>query len=38
MGDKNAEGQGAELKYSSVDVNIDMATLPVSAGGKMTFQ
>lgn len=38
MGDKNAEGQGAELKYSSVDVNIDMATLPVSAGGKMTQQ
>lgn len=36
MGDKNAEGLGATLKYSSVDVNIDMATLPVSAGGKMT--
>lgn len=38
MGDKNAEGLGAELKYSSVDVDIDMATLPVSAGGKMTQQ
>lgn len=38
MGDRNAEGLGAELKYSSVDVNIDMATLPVSAGGKMTAQ
>lgn len=38
MGDRNAEGQGAELKYSTVDVNIDMATLPVSAGGKMTQQ
>lgn len=38
MGDKNAEGQGATLKYSSVEVNIDMATLPVSAGGKMTQQ
>lgn len=38
MGDRNAEGMGAELKYSSVDVNIDMATLPVSAGGKMTQQ
>lgn len=38
MGDRNAEGQGAELKYSSVDVKIDMATLPVSAGGKMTQQ
>lgn len=38
MGDKNAEGLGAALKYSTVDVNIDMATLPVSAGGKMTQQ
>lgn len=37
MGDKNAEGLGAALKYSTVDVNIDMATLPVSAGGKMTL-
>jgi hypothetical protein len=36
MGDRNAEGLGAELKYSSVDINIDMATMPVSAGGKMT--
>ena len=38
MGDQNAEGKGAALKYSSVDVGIDMATLPVSAGGKMTQQ
>lgn len=38
MGDRNAEGLGAELKYSSVDINIDMATIPVSAGGKMTQQ
>lgn len=38
MGDRNAEGQGAQLKYSSVDVSIDMATIPVSAGGKMTQQ
>lgn len=38
MGDRNAEGLGAELKYSSVDIDIDMATLPVSAGGKMTQQ
>ena len=38
MGDRNAEGMGAELKYSTVDVKIDMATLPVSAGGKMTQQ
>lgn len=38
MGDKNAEGLGASLKYSTKDVVLDMATLPVSAGGKMTQQ
>jgi hypothetical protein len=38
MGDRNAEGLGAALKYSSKDVTLDMATLPVSAGGKMTQQ
>lgn len=38
MGDANAEGKGASLKYSTKDVTLDMATLPVSAGGKMTQQ
>lgn len=38
MGDKNAEGMGAPLKYSTKDVILDMATIPVSAGGKMTQQ
>lgn len=38
MGDTNAEGKGAPLKYSSQNILIDMATLPVSAGGKMTQQ
>lgn len=38
MGDANAEGKGAALKYSSKDITLDMATLPVSAGGKMTAQ
>jgi hypothetical protein len=38
MGDTNAEGKGASLKYSSTEIKIDMATLPVSAGGKMTQQ
>lgn len=38
MGDANAEGRGAALKYSSKDIVLDMATLPVSAGGKMTAQ
>jgi hypothetical protein len=38
MGDRNAEGMGAALKYSTKDITLDMATLPVSAGGKMTQQ
>lgn len=38
MGDRNAEGMGAALKYSTKDIVLDMATLPVSAGGKMTQQ
>lgn len=38
MGDRNAEGLGASLKWSSVEMSLDMATLPVSAGGKMTQQ
>jgi hypothetical protein len=36
MGDRNAEGLGASLAYSSKNITLDMATLPVSAGGKMT--
>lgn len=36
MGDRNAEAMGASLKYSSKDITLDMATLPVSAGGRMT--
>jgi hypothetical protein len=36
MGDENAEGKGAKLDFSYKDIRIDMATLPVSAGGKMT--
>lgn len=36
MGDRNAEGQGMSLDFVTKDVNIDMATLPYSAGGKMT--
>lgn len=37
MGDQNAEGKGAKLDFSYFDQIIDMATLPVSAGGKMTW-
>jgi hypothetical protein len=36
MGDANAEGLGAKLDFSYKDIRIDMATIPVSAGGKMT--
>lgn len=36
MGDRNAEGLGAEMRFSSVEIDIDMATIPVSAGGKMS--
>jgi hypothetical protein len=38
MGDANAEGRGANLDYSSKNITLDMATIPVSAGGKMTQQ
>lgn len=38
MGDTNAEGRGAALRYSTKEITLDMATLPVSAGGKMTAQ
>jgi hypothetical protein len=36
MGDANAEGLGSKLDFSYKDIRIDMATIPVSAGGKMT--
>lgn len=36
MGDRNASGLGASLTYSSKDIYLDMTTIPVSAGGKMT--
>lgn len=36
MGDQNAEGMGASMKFSQQDIRIDMATLPISVGGKMT--
>lgn len=36
MGDENAEGTGSKLDFTYKDIRIDMATIPVSAGGKMT--
>jgi len=35
MGDRNAEGRGAALSSSSMDVKIDNSTFVVDAGGKM---
>lgn len=36
MGDRNAEGQGAPLIFGNQEIAINMATLPVDAGGKMS--
>ena len=38
MGDRNAEGRGKKLSYSSFGVSIDLATHNVDAGGKMARQ
>lgn len=38
MGDRNAEGRGEPLTWSSFDAKIDLATKVVDAGGKMTQQ
>ena len=38
MGDANAEGTGAALSFSSMDVSIDLTTKAVDAGGKMAQQ
>lgn len=38
MGDKQAEGKGSKLSFSTMDVSIDQWTFPVSAGGRMSQQ
>lgn len=38
MGDKNAEGKGTSMSFSSMDVEIDQWTFPVNAGGRMSQQ
>lgn len=38
MGDRNAEGKGEPLSFSSMDVFINLTTKVVDAGGKMTGQ
>ena len=38
MGDENAEGRGPSIDYSTQDLYLNMATLPISAGGKMSQQ
>lgn len=38
MGDRDAEGRGEKLSFSSMDVKIDLATKVIDAGGKMSQQ
>lgn len=38
MGDRNAEGRGSAMSFSSMDVSIDQWTFPVNAGGRMSQQ
>lgn len=38
MGDRNAEGRGESLTFSSMDVSINLLTKVVDTGGKMTQQ
>jgi hypothetical protein len=38
MDDQNAEGMGPAIDYSSQTLNLNMATLPISAGGVMAQQ
>lgn len=38
MGDRNAEGRGTNMSFSSMDVKIDQWTFPVNAGGRMSQQ
>lgn len=38
MGDRNAEGKGEKLTFSSMDIRIELSTKVVDAGGKMSQQ
>lgn len=38
MGDRQAEGKGESMSFSSMDIVIDLTTKVVDAGGKMTNQ
>lgn len=38
MGDRNAEGKGSALTFSTMDVSLDQWTFPVNAGGRMSQQ
>lgn len=38
MDDQNAEGMGPAIDYSSMELKLNMATLPISAGGVMSQQ
>lgn len=36
MGDRNAEGKGSKMDFASQEIALDMATVPIDAGGKMS--
>jgi hypothetical protein len=36
MGDRNAEGRGSKMDFAAMEISIDMATVPIDAGGKMS--
>lgn len=36
MGDRNAEGKGSKMDFAAMEIAIDMATVPIDAGGKMS--
>jgi N4-gp56 family major capsid protein len=38
MGDRNAEGKGAPLSFSNMELSVNQWTFPVDAGGKMSQQ
>lgn len=36
MGDRNAEGRGSKMDFAAMEIAIDMATVTIDAGGKMS--
>lgn len=36
MGDRNAEGRGSKMDFANQEIRIDMATVPIDTGGRMS--